>query len=54
MLSLLYKEIDNVKNITKELYKKVIQMFSDAGKIYEIIKSFKEIMFSHKEEKLDK
>lgn len=53
MISLLYKEIDNVKNITKGLYKKVIQMFPDAGKIYEIIKSFKEIMFSHKEEKLD-
>lgn len=54
MISLLYKEIDKVKNITKEMFDKVISMFPEAGKIYEIIKEFKEIMFSKKTEKLDK
>lgn len=54
MISLLYKEIDKVKNITKEMFDKVISMFPEAGKIYEVIKELKEIMFSKKPEKLDK
>lgn len=53
MISLLYKEIEEVKNITKELFDKVILMFPEAGKIYEIVREFKEIMFSKKEEQLD-
>lgn len=53
MISLLYKEIDKVKNITKELFDKVILMFPEAGKIYKIITEFKEIMFSKKENQLD-
>ena len=54
MISLLYKEIENVKNITKEIFEKVISIFPEVGKIYEIVKSFKDIMFSKKEERLDK
>lgn len=54
MISLLYKEIDKVKNITKEIFDKVISIFPEAGKIYEIIKEFKEIMFSKKDKNLDK
>ena len=54
MISLLYKEIEEVKNITKEIFDEVIKMFPEAGKIYEIIKEFKEIMFSKKENELDK
>lgn len=53
MISLLYKEIDEVKNITKGLFDKVISMFPEASKIYEIIKEFKNIMFSKKSEELD-
>ena len=53
MISLLYKEIEQVKNITKDIFDKVIEMFPEAGKIYEIIKEFKEIMFSKKENELD-
>ena len=53
MISLLYKEIENVKKITKELYDKVISMFPKAGIIYERVRSFKEIMFRKKENKLD-
>ena len=54
MITLLYKEIDKVTKITKEIYEKVITMFPKAGKIYEIVKEFKEIMFSKKHEKLEK
>ena len=53
MISLLYSEIKNVKEITKELFDKVISMFPKTGIIYEIVKSFKEIMFSKKENELD-
>ena len=53
MISLLYKEIEQVKNITKEIFDKVIEMFPEAGKIYKIIKEFKEIMFNKKENELD-
>ena len=53
MISLLYKEIEEVKNITKEIFDKIIKMFPEAGKIYGIIKEFKEIMFSKKEKELD-
>ena len=53
MITLLYKEIEQVKNITKDIFDKVIKMFPEAGKIYEIIKEFKEIMFSKKENELD-
>lgn len=54
MITLLYKEIDKVTKITKEIYEKVITMFPEVGKIYEIVKEFKEIMFSKKHEKLKK
>lgn len=40
--------------ITKEIYEKVLTMFPEAGKIYKIVKEFKEIMFSKKPEKLEK
>ena len=53
MISLLYKEIDKVKNITKEMFDKIIKEFPEAGKIYEIIKEFKDIMFSKNPEKID-
>ena len=53
MITLLYKEIDKVTKITKEIYEKVITMFPEAGKIYELVKEFKEIMFSKKHEKLE-
>ena len=53
MISLLYKEIDEVKNISKELFDRVIKICPQAGKIYELIKEFKDIMFSKHEEKID-
>ena len=53
MISLLYKEIENVKEITKELFDTVISMYPKAGIIYRTVRSFKEIMFSKKENKLD-
>lgn len=53
LISLLYKEIDNEKNITKEKFNQFITLYPDASLIYEIIKTFKEIIFSKKAEKLD-
>ncbi len=53
MISLLYKEIEEVPNITKELFDKIIKMFPEAGKIYEVVTEFKEIMFSKKETQLE-
>lgn len=54
MISILYKDIDDIKNITKEMFKKVIEEFPEVGQIYEIIKEFKELMFSKKEMELEK
>lgn len=53
MISLLYKEVDDVKNITKEIFDKVIELFPKAGTIYEMLKEFKNIMLSKHVEKLD-
>ena len=39
--------------IKKETFEKVISMFPEAGKIYEVIKEFKEIMFSKNDNELD-
>ena len=53
MISLLYKELEQVKSITKELLKEVIEIYPEVNKIYEAIKEFKEIMFNKKEKELD-
>ena len=53
LISLLYKEIEHVKNITNEMFTQVIKIFPEVGKIYAIVTEFKEIMFSKKENKLD-
>lgn len=53
MITLLYKEINKVTKISKEIFEKVIAMFPEAGKIYEIVKEFKEIMFIQKYDKLE-
>lgn len=53
LISLLYKKIDEVKNITKEVLDKVIFLFLEASKVYSAVKDFKDIMFSKKANKLD-
>ena len=53
LISLLYKKIDEVKNITKEVLDKVIFLFPEASKVYSAVKDFKDIMFSKKANKLD-
>ena len=53
LISLLYKEIEHVKNITNEMFTQVIKIFPEVGKIYATVTEFKEIMFSKKENKLD-
>ena len=51
---MLYKEINAVKNITKEIFEKITTLFQKANIIYNIVKEFKDIMFSKKEDKLYK
>ena len=51
---MLYKEINAVKNITKEIFEKITTLFQKANIIYNIVKEFKDIMFSKKEDKIDK
>ena len=53
MISLLYKELEQVKSITKELLKEVIEIYPEVDKLYKAIKEFKGIMFNKKEKELD-
>lgn len=53
MISLLYRDIEKVKNITKEIFDRIMIIFPEANIIYSIIKSFKNIMFSKNPEELD-
>ena len=54
LISLLYKPIDKVKELSQEQLDKVIDENSVLGKIFDIVKSFKETLFSKKEAELDK
>lgn len=44
--------IISIKEITEEQFKAAIEKYPLAGKIYEAVRMFKEIMFSKKPEKL--
>lgn len=53
MISLLYRDIEKVKNITKEIFDRIMIIFPEANIIYTILKCFKDIMFSKNPEELD-
>lgn len=48
LISLLYKPIDEVSQISEEQLDAVIEKYPEIGKIYDIVKSFKEVLFSKK------
>ncbi len=52
LIQLLYRPIGSVKGITEEQFNAIINKFPLVGKIYEIVRLFKKIMFSKKPEKL--
>ncbi len=53
MVQLIYKAIDNVKEITQEQYEEIIKKYPTLGKAYEILRSFHELMFSRNLDKLE-
>jgi predicted transcriptional regulator len=54
LISLLYKPIDKVKKLSQEQLDKIIDENPVIGKVFDIVKSFKETLFSKKEAALDK
>jgi predicted transcriptional regulator len=54
LIKLLYKPIEQVKNITKEQADAVIAKYPKVGRLFETVSSFKEILFSKKADQLDK
>lgn len=53
LIKLLYKPLEKV-NITREQLEAVVNKYPDVGMIFEIVSSFKGILFSKKAEQLDK
>jgi len=54
LIKLLYKPLQQVNKISKEQVDAVIEKYPDVGRIFEIVRSFKDILFSKKAELLDK
>jgi len=53
LVSLLYKPIHEVKDISQEQLDKIIERKPIIGKLYDTVKSFKEVLFSKNTSKLD-
>lgn len=53
LISLLYKGVEKVKNITQEIFDKIKEQNINIANIYYIIESFRTVLFSKQEEKLD-
>ncbi|WP_330656125.1 transposase [Alkaliphilus flagellatus] len=49
LISLLYKEIDSVKDITKKQLDKALNVYPELKIIYDIAKDFKALLFSKRE-----
>lgn len=54
LISLLYKPVDEVKNISREQLDKVIESYPLIGTVHDIVKSFKNTLFSKESEELEK
>lgn len=53
LIKLLYKPADQVKGISQEQFDQVIARYPVIGKVYDVGKSFKEILFAKKPEDLE-
>lgn len=54
LIRLLYKPIDEVKKISQEQLDKVIERYPLIGEVHDIVKAFRETLFSKKPEELEK
>jgi len=54
LIKLLYKPIDDIKGFTQEQLDKIIEAYPTIGEVYSIVKSFKEVLFSKKAEKIER
>lgn len=54
LISLLYKPVDKVKEITQVQLDKVIEKYPVIGSIYDTVQSFKQTLFSRKPEEIEK
>lgn len=54
MISLLYRSINKVKKISQEQLDKVIEKYLQIGEVNDIVKTFKNTLFSKKPNELDK
>lgn len=54
LISLLYKPIDKVKKISQEQLDKVIEKHPEIGEIYDIVRAFKNTLFSKEPEEVEK
>jgi len=53
LCQLVYKKLENVRNLSNEQYETVIKEYPILGELYTLIKEFYRIMFSHKAEELE-
>ena len=54
LIKLLYKPIDEIKKFSQEQLDKVIEQYPIIGRLYDVGKNFKEILFSPKPKELEK
>ena len=54
LISLLYKPVDKVKKISQEQLDKVIEKYPQIGEVYDVVKTFKNTLFSKKPDELEK
>ena len=54
LISLLYKPVDKVKKISQEQLDKVIERYPLIGAVHDIVKAFKNTLFSKKPDELEK
>lgn len=54
LISLLYKPADKVKKISQEQLDKVIEKYPQTGEVYDVVKTFKNTLFSKKPDELEK
>lgn len=53
LCQLVYKKLENIRNISNEQYETVIKEYPILGELYTLIKEFHRIMFSQKAEELE-